>query len=327
MIEEILPNIYRIPVPLPRNPLKELNAYLIRGADRSLLIDTGFALPACRQALSEGLDEACVERTRLDILLTHIHTDHCGLAEEFVSEDGCIYVGDGDHLLTNQTTEDAFWYILDRRFYQEGFPVDEQAVVKKTNPARKLGPHWTPSRYRPLADGATLTVGDYTLKIVATPGHTPGQICLFIKSEGLFFSADHVLFDITPNIAIWPNMDNALGSYLDSLRKVQSYPVQLALPGHRHSADFGRRVEELLLHHQNRVAETLAIIEREPDLTAYDIAARMTWDIRAKSWADFPVNQKWFAMSEALAHLDYLRAEGAVVRRVAAGGFYRYTAG
>ena len=42
MTESILPGLYRIPVPLPGNPLKELNAYLLRGNERSILIDTGF---------------------------------------------------------------------------------------------------------------------------------------------------------------------------------------------------------------------------------------------------------------------------------------------
>ena len=51
MPEEIMQNIHRIPVPLPGNPLKELNAYLIRGKDRNLLIDTGFRQPAWEEAL------------------------------------------------------------------------------------------------------------------------------------------------------------------------------------------------------------------------------------------------------------------------------------
>ena len=49
-LREIIPNLFQIPVPLPDNPLRELNAYLIRGTDRSLLIDTGFRLPPCRGA-------------------------------------------------------------------------------------------------------------------------------------------------------------------------------------------------------------------------------------------------------------------------------------
>ena len=41
MTECISEGLYRIPVPLPGNPLRELNSYLLRGRERSLLIDTG----------------------------------------------------------------------------------------------------------------------------------------------------------------------------------------------------------------------------------------------------------------------------------------------
>ena len=37
MTESILPGLYRIPVPLPGNPLKELNAYLLRGDRKSVV--------------------------------------------------------------------------------------------------------------------------------------------------------------------------------------------------------------------------------------------------------------------------------------------------
>lgn len=85
---ELLPGLFRLPIPLPRNPLRELNAYLIRGRERSLLIDTGFREPACRQALQAGLRAAGAEHDPLDVLLTHIHTDHTGLASEVVRPGG-----------------------------------------------------------------------------------------------------------------------------------------------------------------------------------------------------------------------------------------------
>ena len=166
-------------------------------------------------------------------------------------------------------------------------------------------------------------MGEFTLTVLETPGHTPGQICLWMDSEGILFTADHVLFDITPNIAMWPNLDNALGHYLKSLEKIKSLPVKLALPGHRHSGDLHRRIEELFAHHRNRVAETLAIVQGTPGLTAYEIAGQMTWDIRAKSWDEFPLNQKWFAVGEALAHLELLLEEGKLVR-TEEDGFFHY---
>src|SRR5699024_2707236 len=169
----ILPGLFRLPIPLPRNPLRELNAYLIRGRDRSLLIDTGFRLPECRQALQEGLRAAGAERDPLDVFLTHIHTDHTGLASEVVRPGGILYMAEGDFPFTRQAYEDAYWVGIDQRFLREGFPVEELKATRGTNPARNLGPTLDLPNYRMVKDGEVLTVGDYTLQVIATPGHTP----------------------------------------------------------------------------------------------------------------------------------------------------------
>ena len=327
MIQEIAKNIYSILVPLPNNPLKELNAYLIKGDDHSLLIDTGFRLPECRAALEAGLAEAGADQRHLDVLITHLHNDHVGLAGEMVSPGHFVYVGEKDILFTDPVYEDAYWEEIDQRFLQEGFPPDELRAVTGTNPARVLGPQRGLSCYRPVKDGDRFTVGPYCLEALWVPGHTPGQICLWMEREGILFTADHVLFDITPNIALWPDLPNALGHYLNSLKRVQAYPVKLALPAHRHSGDFFARIDALLLHHRNRVAETLSIVKAYPGLTAYAITSRMTWDIRAKNWAEFPLNQKWFATGEALSHLEFLIAEGKVRREKTKDGYTVYFPG
>ena len=323
-MKEILPDLYQISVPLPNNPLRQLNAYLIRGRDRSLLIDTGFRLPECRQALCEGIAAAGVDRDRLDVLLTHIHTDHTGLAPEIVGPGRSIYIGCGDYPLTRSLVEQTFWGIMDQRYEQAGFPAEEAQKVLAINPARTLGPQMDLPSCRPLVEGDRLEVGRYSLEVLSVPGHTPGQICLWMEREGVMFTADHVLFDITPNISMWVNLKNSLGRYLDSLQKVYKYPVRLALPGHRHSGAFHRRVEELISHHCRRVDETLSIIMDHPGLTAYEIAARMTWSIRAKSWSTFPLSQKWFATGEAIAHLEFLLHQTRAIQRPQKDGLLHY---
>ena len=50
----------------------------------------------------------------------------------------------------------------------------------------------------------------------------------------------------------------------------------------------------------------------------------MTWDIKADSWEAFPLNQKWFATGEALAHLEYLMEAGQVAREAGPEGSARY---
>ena len=80
MAERIADGIYRLYIPLPNNPLKNLNSYLILGEDRNLLIDTGFQIPPCLEAMNAELQELSVDMNKTDIFLTHMHADHSGLA-------------------------------------------------------------------------------------------------------------------------------------------------------------------------------------------------------------------------------------------------------
>ncbi len=313
MSQEILPNIFRIPIPLVGNPMKELNSYLIRGTDRSLLLDTGFRQEPCREALAAGLKELGVHREDTDVLLTHLHSDHSGLAPEFVGPERNIFVSSVDRAYLDVNIRREKWRQLDAAFIQAGFPRDLTEKLAVSNPARAMAaPEY--DGYRTLSHGDTLEAGGYRLTALHTPGHTPGHMCYWLEEQGVMFTGDHVLFDITPNITSWIGVKNSLHDYLESLRAVRSYEVKLALPGHRAVGDFKARIDGLLRHHTSRLEECLRVVQRTPGLTAYEIAARMTWKIRADSWDAFPDNQKWFAVGECMSHLDYLLADGQVTR-------------
>ena len=45
---------------------------------------------------------------------------------------------------------------------------------------------------------------------------------------------------------------------------------------------------------------------------AYEVASKMSWDIKCDRWEDFPLAQKWFATGEALSHLRYLEEKGTI---------------
>ena len=79
MAERIAEGLWRLDIPLEGNPMKNLNSYLIQG-ERSLLIDTGFRWASCREAMERQLTELRVDRDRMDIFATHLHSDHVGLA-------------------------------------------------------------------------------------------------------------------------------------------------------------------------------------------------------------------------------------------------------
>ena len=315
MAERIAEGLWRLDVPLVGNPLKNLNSYLMIG-ERSLLIDTGFRQEPCREAVERQLAEIGVDRSRLDIFLTHLHSDHTGLAPELVRPGGRVFIGrtDGARMAAYQDAE--AWRDLYKEYVREGFSAAEMEALWDTNPAKNAGP--IPyDGYQTLEDGDELVYGGHTLRCVLTPGHTPGHLCLYEPDAGWLFSGDHVLFRITPNICRWTGVADSLGDYLGSLNKVRSLPVKLLLPAHREeTGDLRKRVDELTAHHIRRIENAWEAVRERPGLTAYEIAGQMAWSIRCRNWGEFPLTQKFFAVGEALAHLDYLTVRGRLERRL-----------
>lgn len=323
-IQEVAEHIYRISVPLPNNPLKELNSYLIRDTDHSLLIDTGFRMDACRDALLAGLKELGQDPGSMDIFVTHLHSDHCGLAPELIAENRSIYISEIDRTcLADIESINVHWDTNTKRLREAAMPESIISTMTETNPAISYAPRPGCPNYVAVKDGHVFHIAGYHLRCVLTPGHTPGHMCLWDEEKRLMFTGDHVLFDITPNITAWHIREDSLGDYLDSLGSILSYPVETALPSHRKTGDFHARIRELLEHHQVRLDEVVSIVSKLPGSTAYDIAGNMTWSIRARNWDDFPVSQKFFAVGECMSHLDHLLAQNRI-RREMDGSVYRY---
>ena len=70
MIEEISANLFRAEIPLPRNPLKYTNSYIIKSPDRSLIVDTGLNRKECMDAMQETLGETGVDLARTYCVIT-----------------------------------------------------------------------------------------------------------------------------------------------------------------------------------------------------------------------------------------------------------------
>ena len=102
MSEQVLPNIYRIEVPIPHSPLKATNAYVIRGNDRVLLVDSGQNRQESLTVLKQGLAELSVDLQQTDIFLTHMHADHSGLLTFLKTDSNRIFASQEDAGRVNQ---------------------------------------------------------------------------------------------------------------------------------------------------------------------------------------------------------------------------------
>ncbi len=318
MVTKITKNIYKKVLPLPNNPLREINAYIITG-ERNILIDTGFNRPECEEALKSAFEELGINSA--DLLITHLHSDHCGLVAKFADNNSIIYSSETDGELINFESGNLYWKMLDDLFIKYGFPKAEFGRNTDIHPGRKYC-NKDRINFTYISEGDILKYGGYELKVVLTPGHTPGHMCLYDEKNKILFCGDHILGTITPNICIEIGVENPLNDYIQSLKKIEKLDVKLLLSAHGTPVEnMYDRINELYKHHEQRLNEVLSILGNESK-TAYMTAEKMTWEIDCKNWNDFPAPQKWFATGEAVSHLQYLYFLGKVVKEEKNGVYF-----
>jgi glyoxylase-like metal-dependent hydrolase (beta-lactamase superfamily II) len=310
---EVAPGVHRIPLPLPTDGLRAVNVYAIESASGLVLVDSGWALDVAREQLEKAL--ATLDHDFGDIqrfLVTHMHRDHYTMAVALRRTFGAkIALGIGeqpsiDFVLggtgTRRLTELRRWGAEPligqwRELYTE----------RDQNEGRdyyELPDEW-------LEGAARIDLGDRTLTALPTPGHTQGHVVFVDEQAGVLFAGDHVLPHITPSIGFEPVPGRLpLGDYLDSLRLVRTYPDLRLLPAHGPVApSVHTRVDELLEHHENRLAETLAAV-RDGAGTAFDAARRLGWTRRHRRFDDLDLFNQTLATGETAAHLEVLVVRG-----------------
>ena len=315
MIEEILPNLYRTEIPLPKSPLKWLNSYIIRGEDRFLIIDTGFNREECLNVMNASLQKLDVDLSKTDFFITHLHVDHIGLLGTLASDNAKVYFNEREARRTYaQWAGGDHWQKILDVYIANGFAVEGARTSLGRHPAHKYGLK-RKIEFTVVNDDDPIDIGDFHFRCVATPGHSPGHTCLYEAEKKILIAGDHILFDITPNIAYWVEMEDSLGMYLASLDKVNALDVELVLTGHRRLVhDLRGRVRELQEHHRARLNEVMVALG-DGEKNILQIAPHINWDITAKTWDEFPAQQKWFAFGETMAHVQYLEYKGKVRRK------------
>ncbi|MBS7620831.1 MBL fold metallo-hydrolase [Candidatus Bathyarchaeota archaeon] len=321
MIKEILPNFFQIRVPLPRNPLGHLNAYLIKSFEKNFLIDTGLNSPEAFEVLCHDLSEIGVELQMLtDILFTHFHIDHIGMIPRFkqLSKNHNLWIHHTEKELLSFIVKDFSNYLDSMKRFLEA----SDAPATLVNNLQKFHPaFFTPEAYEeiartahPLIDGQKISLGDYHFQVLWTPGHSPGHICLYEPYFKVLISGDHILPTITPHVSQFMADTNPLKDYLKSLRKVESLDVKLVLPAHEKSfMNLSERVKQLRNHHKQRLKEVLNHLSVE-SLSPYNLASKIQWNVNYKSWNNFPPFQKYLALGETMSHLTFLEKRGLVKR-------------
>jgi glyoxylase-like metal-dependent hydrolase (beta-lactamase superfamily II) len=321
--EQVTEDVWRIPLPLPL-ALRSVNVYLIDdGAGNRFLVDAGLGLPTDEAALRAGLDQAGVAIEDLSVLvLTHAHPDHIGLSGTIqAASGGPVYLLEGeDERLYGvwSAAAEATLTRVDEMYAANGLPAElcegAASATRKLRRLLRLAPRET---VYTLADEQELRLGSHSYRVLWTPGHSDYHLCL-LRDDGVFFSGDHILPTITPNIGLYPqSRPNPLQDYLDSLDRVASLPAHLVLPGHgRPLTNLAGRAAALRTHHEERSATIRTLLAASPDGIDAAAVAGELFAGRLNTPDDWR-----FALAETLAHLEYLRAEGRTQRHERDGIF------
>lgn len=322
-MREVYKNIYLKELPLPNNPLKYLNLFIIKGKEKSMIIDTGFNREDTKNEIIKTLKELNLKPENTILFLTHLHSDHTGLATYLKEKGLSIYMSkvDGD-LLNNSVkkSDSMLQYIIQKATWQG---LEEDQLDIRDHPAFKFRPT-AHINYIPAIPGEIIQIGDYNFEIMDLKGHTPGIVGLYEREHKILFCGDHILGKITPNITFWGfQYGDSLGTYFKSLDLVYNMDINYLFSSHRFLVDNHRkRIEELYDHHAQRLEETRQALRKSGKSTVREITKQLQWDIKSKNWDDFPKSQKWFAAGEAHAHLEHLRALGEVIMEEKNGVLY-----
>lgn len=316
-VTAVAPDIFQIQIPLPF-ALRIVNCYLVRGDVGWTVVDTGLNTAKARNAWQQALAELHIQPRQIEqIVLTHTHPDHYGLAgwlAEQCLEDGGILP---PVRMSQREAElaDTVWKagtLLQepyRRFWQQcDLPEALAAAITETTEQTRQATFPHPARHEIIDPNTAVRLGNRLTQPLLMPGHSDGQLVFYDPTDGLLLCGDHVLLKITPNISLWPHGDpHPLAAYLNSVAELAKLDVALALPGHgavMEGVGFHGRIAEIITHHHHRLDETLATLNQPS--TVYEVSQRLF------NHQNLGIHEMRFAATETMAHLDYLVADGRV---------------
>ena len=294
---EVRPGLWVLPQPMPsEHPPRFTLSYLLRDAEDGLhLIDPGLATEANHERLMALLAGIGSTPDALrTITSTHLHSDHLGLAARLRAETGArvaVHRLEQESIVRLAETGPNRAGLQADRAEGWGVPAERLAELSAaaSSPAAAVSRgSGGASAFQAdvlLENGEILDVPGRRIRVLQTPGHTPGSICLIDEDSRAVFTGDHLLPTMFPGIGLGGPTPDAIGDYLASLDALETAGEELGdidtvevLPGHGYRfTGLADRVATTRRHHAARAAEVAAIVEAHPHATVWEVASRVSW--------------------------------------------------
>ena len=309
----VAPGVHRIPLPLPFDALRAVNVYVLETDDGLTLIDGGWAIQESRDVFESSMRELGHSLSDIrQFLVTHMHRDHYTQAYVIGQEVGAhVSLGIGDKPTMDLMHDEALDTDPNVTRLELAGAAEVAAGWRKLMPSGKpaVDDYGMPDTW--LDRDIGIDLGNRQLDALSTPGHTQGHYVFADQPGGLLFAGDHILPTITPSIGFEPAwVQQPLRDFLDSLRKLLALPDLTLLPAHGPVAESTHaRIDELLLHHDERLSLCVQAIEGGAR-TAWEVAGELPWTRRGRKRDELGPFDIVMAAFETLAHLELLALQG-----------------
>ena len=190
---------------------EQMHSYLLIGNTHALLIDTGLGIGIIKHEVEK------LTKLPIKVVSTHVHWDHIGGHKHFSD----IYVHEDD-----------------LRWLEEDLPIPLEFIKKDViKDVKELPKDFSIDDYQVftgkpsgiLKDNDIIDIGKRRIKIVHTPGHAPGHICLYDLDNNYLFTGDLIYKGTL--YAFYPSTDPL--KFKESVEKIMSFnDVKRILPAH-----------------------------------------------------------------------------------------------
>ena len=238
-LDDLGDGIFRVSEPYVHELLRA-NAYMVKGSERDLLVDSGLGIESMRSRL----DRAGLIDKPIVAVATHAHMDHVGSIHEFSER----WIHEAEAKDMEEAADDGSLLSADfdepfRRMCSElGMELPRLLITALPRPGydpaafRVRGAK--PSRVLHEAD--VIDLGRRRFEVLHLPGHSPGGIGLYDRQTLVLFSGDAIYDGELLDEAL-PGVD--IGAYVATMRRLIELPVSIVHPGHEQSFDRARMVE------------------------------------------------------------------------------------
>jgi len=326
MCENPAVTVTTIPLPVPF-AVRAVNCYLLEGEPLTL-VDPGADWPETMIELEEGLARRGLRVEDIQqVILTHQHYDHVGLAHRVRERSGATVVA---HELLRPFLADLPGEMELEDTYQAEVmrlhDVPEPAIAELYSVSREHRVYGgSVAVDRTVREGDVVRAGARDLLVSERPGHSPTDTVFLDAGERLAIVGDHLIGHISSNPVIHRPLDRpadtrdrmrSLPNYLAGLRRTATLDVDVLLPGH------GNPVEG----HRDLVAERLDFHERRKERIFDSLAdgPKTAHRLALDLWGHIAEREPFLTLSEALGHLDLLEEEGRVAVDEGEDGLLRY---